>query len=356
MAAMWDLYENFPRSKAKMPLFCTDKHGGRLYLRKHDGDLYAAHYPSQSCKCPSIRLQPESPGHQNMKEYARSSLESAGYKTANEFTTAGRRTRLDVAVLDSPFRFGVEAQFSSIPESQAKRRTTLSHKAGITPLWLPGSRTVANGLGHRIPVLRHNDQHIDWSAGVPSKSSVIATSVRRMTAMRCSPTSEFSQCPVSGRGPCGQWHPWWNDMDTGWHSLWDALIGIAQKRLMPLEDFKGVVRIVPADDFPKYVELTGHDGIFRSKLVAQDRNDTERTKVCTSERLTEITPIAPALRAETVAPLETGSMAWREYLAARRRGFMPPSGPGRCHACGFHVPTQSHRDGCPISQHQTRTI
>jgi hypothetical protein len=28
-------------------------------------------------------------------------------------------------------------------------------------------------------------------------------------------------------------------------------------------------------------------------------------------------------------------------------GFVPPTGPDRCGDCGFHVPTQGHRDGCP---------
>jgi 5-methylcytosine-specific restriction protein A len=26
--------------------------------------------------------------------------------------------------------------------------------------------------------------------------------------------------------------------------------------------------------------------------------------------------------------------------------FMPANGPGRCLKCGFHVPTQQHREGC----------
>ena len=30
-----------------------------------------------------------------------------------------------------------------------------------------------------------------------------------------------------------------------------------------------------------------------------------------------------------------------------RRGVFRVSGPGRCDWCGFHVPTQKHRDGCP---------
>jgi hypothetical protein len=28
-------------------------------------------------------------------------------------------------------------------------------------------------------------------------------------------------------------------------------------------------------------------------------------------------------------------------------GYQPPTGRDRCAACGWHVPTQSHAEGCP---------
>lgn len=37
---------------------------------------------------------------------------------------------------------------------------------------------------------------------------------------------------------------------------------------------------------------------------------------------------------------------WQQFLTAKRAGFTPPTGPGRCKRCGFHIPTQGHRDGC----------
>ncbi len=30
--------------------------------------------------------------------------------------------------------------------------------------------------------------------------------------------------------------------------------------------------------------------------------------------------------------------------------FRPPAGPGRCARCGFHTPTQKHRDGCQMEE------
>ena len=34
---------------------------------------------------------------------------------------------------------------------------------------------------------------------------------------------------------------------------------------------------------------------------------------------------------------------------AGRTGCSPPTGPDCCATCGFHTPTQGHRDGCAAS-------
>jgi hypothetical protein len=36
-------------------------------------------------------------------------------------------------------------------------------------------------------------------------------------------------------------------------------------------------------------------------------------------------------------------------LPSGRTGFSPPTGPDCCATCGFHTPTQGHRDGCAAS-------
>ena len=33
-------------------------------------------------------------------------------------------------------------------------------------------------------------------------------------------------------------------------------------------------------------------------------------------------------------------------LSRRPAGFTPPRGHGRCHVCGWHVPTQHHHPEC----------
>lgn len=38
---------------------------------------------------------------------------------------------------------------------------------------------------------------------------------------------------------------------------------------------------------------------------------------------------------------------YHDLLVKKANGFRPPTGRGRCTRCGFHTPTQRHRDGCP---------
>lgn len=38
---------------------------------------------------------------------------------------------------------------------------------------------------------------------------------------------------------------------------------------------------------------------------------------------------------------------WKHFQTLLHNGFRPPTDTGRCQACGFHVPTQQHRGGCP---------
>jgi hypothetical protein len=43
--------------------------------------------------------------------------------------------------------------------------------------------------------------------------------------------------------------------------------------------------------------------------------------------------------------------AYDDLLAKQRNGFHIPTEPaGRCGRCGYHVPTQQHRDGCPADR------
>lgn len=287
-AAMWQLYETHLRRKGRMPLYCLDAHGGQLYLKKMNGRLIASHYPGEGGCTISMSREPEGPDHLHMKEYAGRALSDAGYTTAAEFTTEGRKTRLDVAVLDAPIRFGIEAQFSPIEPRLAKYRTTMSLKAGIPPIWMPGTKNVADGMGFKVPILRHNEGAIDWTYQVPQRHTVFATSVRKMRAGHCTPSGPFDRCPLHGRGSCYGWHPWWNNTDDGWLSMDDALVAIAENKLAPLQDHKGIVRITPIETFGEYLQLTGETGELTATLTKSTPPEIpDDTVPCKSERKPE---------------------------------------------------------------------
>lgn len=40
-------------------------------------------------------------------------------------------------------------------------------------------------------------------------------------------------------------------------------------------------------------------------------------------------------------------MTYDQLIANRPKQFRPPTGHGRCTACGYHTPTMGHPEGCP---------
>ncbi|MCB0942701.1 MAG: hypothetical protein KDB72_20960 [Mycobacterium sp.] len=332
VAALWELYEGHNARRGRMPLWCTKAHGGQMYLRKIDDRLWAAHYPGQGdsmCRV-AVRHESEGAAHRHMKGYARRALESAGYAVSEEYSTG--QTRLDLAV-EAPSRFGIEAQFSSIVERDAKSRTTKSFRAGWLPIWLPATQGIADSIGYTVPALRHNDTDVDWESGVPIKGTVTATSVRRITAQRCVVSGVFDCCPdpTSGRRFCGQWHPWFNDMDAGWFTLDEALTGLGSGALVVHQDQRGTVRVVPSEDIELYRGLTGSDGEYSPGRKRPRPQDDDSHRECESERKTDLAgpdelPWGPYVPPDP-ALVEKG----RQVAERIRVGTLPA---GRCQECG----------------------
>jgi hypothetical protein len=137
-AELRDLYENRHRYN-RMSLTCTREHRGRMYLRLSRTDknrLEVAHYPGQGGPGCTRTIHHEAEGipHRTFKGYSARACESAGYTVTPEFKTTPptghRSTRLELAV-QAPTPFGIEAQFSTITQRDAKSRTTSSfHAAG----------------------------------------------------------------------------------------------------------------------------------------------------------------------------------------------------------------------------------
>lgn len=368
---MHRIYED--RKVSSVKLTCTRPHRGQMYLmkRKPPGGngaplLWAAHKPGHggddSC---SIRIGNEGPAHRNAKQYAASALERHGFCVELEHST-GNGTILDVAAVDAPVKLGIEAQFYAIDPADARARTTKSINGGYLPTWMPGSNSLAQKIGYSVPMLRPHTE-IDWSAAVPRLGTVHVLSKRRMTLEPCTPSGPFTSCPDTGRGVCGQWHPFFSPNESGFQVLDEVLGELAAGVTVPLMDRRGIVYLTTVADKGLYEEHTGLSADYRpasKKAATVNLPDRVAFIQCRAERTTprptvsQLKPQAPPQRREPVKPRyvewcskygrpSTTCSCWIDFLSTVERGFIPPSGPGRCTDCGFHTPTQGHRHGCP---------
>jgi hypothetical protein len=298
VARAWRIYEDRQAGRPTPVLECTAEHRGEMYLqpRKHSilgVRLWAMHKPGQGHTCTGIGFSNEGPGHIAAKEYAVRAWERHGYTAATEYSTGP--TRLDVAVIDAPAKIGFEAQFSPIKAEAARGRTTKSHKAGWTPIWLPGRHDMALAGCHSIPMARpHTD--IAWTAGTPKPGTVHVLSKRLFVMEPCTARGQFTSCPVTGSGMCGGFHPFFPAPDGGFDVLDEVLGELAAGLTVPLMDAKGVVRLVTAEDFRRYEEATGLSGEYRP---ASDKPKTVlptlRNIPCTAERPVEVGDVSASL-------------------------------------------------------------
>jgi hypothetical protein len=257
------IYEDGQAGRPTPLLQCTHQHRGIMHLRKVNGKLWAAHNPGQGGAGCSVRFTNEGPGHRAAKNYAIRAWIGHGYTAViDEHTVTGTDgkvlVRHDAAVLDAPAKIGFEAQFSPLTPTAARARTTKSYRAGWTALWLPGSNDLPLAGYHGIPMARpHTD--IAWAEGTPRPGTVHVLSKRPFVMEPCTVRGRFTSCPDTGRGPCGGFHPFFPAPDDGFDVLDEVLGELAAGLTVPLLDAKGVVRLVTADDYRRYEELTGLD-------------------------------------------------------------------------------------------------
>ena len=149
-AELLDLYENRHRYSRdnRMPLTCPQTTRRPDAPTPHQRRDYGP--PTTPAKAPAasvISREPESPQHQNLKDYAADACDA--WPVTPEYST-GNGTIVDLFV-DAPFQFGVEAQFSTLssPRRQmadnevnarrcpaavaALRRTTLAVRCADDP-------------------------------------------------------------------------------------------------------------------------------------------------------------------------------------------------------------------------------
>jgi hypothetical protein len=102
--------------------------------------------------------------------------------------------------------------------------------------------------------------------------------------------------------------------------------------------FKGYSRAQFEDAWKRYVD----------DLIDDDDDDAP---VEGSSSVTAVTPDGePDLLATDVTDVTDSKGPRGEPQPTGSTNFIPPTGPGRCAECGWHVPTQGHRRGCSASE------
>jgi hypothetical protein len=87
--------------------------------------------------------------------------------------------------------------------------------------------------------------------------------------------------------------------------------------------------------------LSKRDKRDKRDIAVQAVADVSRTNPERDERDMSATPKTPAEQGLFDGVADVAD------VAAMNGMQRPPPGPGRCNGCGFHVPTQGHRGGCP---------
>ncbi len=318
---LWRLYRDVEPEK-RPPLTCNQPHRGAMYLQLRRGRLWAIHKPGAGGSGCNVRVgEPDGPAHQHLKAYSARAAETAGFTVTTE-QWSGNGTRPDVTV-SAPFSFSVEAQISPITAANVTKRTKKSTVAGLPPVWVATQdRTFpfAPNIGF--------NRETDWEPAVPPRGTVTALHMKHVIAGRCSPSGEIDRCPNKRVGFCGGFHPHYEAL-RGW-TLDEAIGGIGAGALMFLQDLRGNVRVVPADDARLYRELTGHDGYFDPAVrIAKPTTPEKRSRECTAQR-----PTTPEPEPAAVDWYEAPQRSYRTLVHGL--GF-PDLAWARCQQCGRDI-------------------
>ena len=100
---------------------------------------------------------------------------------------------------------------------------------------------------------------------------------------------------------------------------------------------------------PAHIPVTPVASQLEDGERATDSENTRGTRGTT--RGTRGTPVAPKTALELDlfgnATAATGIPPGTDSAVEAASAFVPPTGPGRCPECGWHIATQGHRPDCP---------
>jgi hypothetical protein len=244
-----------------------------LYIKKIDGEWFAAHYESGSCK--DHRLpSPMSDEHKRQTEYWARAAEDAGWSVDLEHDL-GTGTRPDALISGGTAPVGVEVQRSSMTAPGAVSRTRKAMAAGVLDVWYSGadihfvSGKPTPPWAFRVPT--SGSAQLPWKA-LPPRRAAFATGLREIQARRCV-VGNFDRCPVRGSGWCGKAHPAavpWLDMFVD-----DVAAMIPAGEIAPIRyrrsTGKNDVLLVSLRSLALYEDMTGRPALLDFHPRTEDR-------------------------------------------------------------------------------------
>ncbi|MCR6488254.1 hypothetical protein M8542_36035 [Amycolatopsis sp. OK19-0408] len=267
-----------------------DEDGAEMYVKRIGDRYWAVHFPGSRC-AEKHAIARESDEHRIQKDYWQRAAEDAGHPATQEQRT-GAGTILDVAI-SGPRPTGIEVQHSQVQTQSVKARTTRSFQAGWLAVWFLDSDRPSAWF-FDVPTVGSNPR--PWSS-LPPRRAATAIGPRRLVATRCTVTT-LGNCPNGTRKrpkpPCGGFHP----IAEPWPGLTvdDVAEQVPARRIVPIIDLRGSVRLIPHEDLDLLRDLTDDASryVYQPGSRSRPGRRASRSTVCENPH--------DALRA-TTAPL-----------------------------------------------------
>jgi hypothetical protein len=327
-----------PEHDRSNPAFACIVHLGNtnpgLFLKKIDGNWWAAHY--EAGPCPSYRIPaPMSDEHKRQAEYWARAAEDSGWRVEME-RTLRTGTRPDVLIHGS-MATGVEVQRSPMTAAGAVDRTCKAAAAGVSDLWFTANRKPPL-WAWRVPTVLNRELGIAgeghaWDT-LPARRTVTAAGLRTIRAARCLPMN-FSRCPYGRPRHCDKVHPRthvWRDMTVDDVAAQFPAGEIVALRFWGTRELgsrrRDAMLLVSSADAAFYTELTGQPA-EALVLRPSSRNGPSPRKANGS---VECRNPQTALDSDDEDPYGLGT--WEACTGCRRR-YRPAHPSGRCHDCRY---------------------
>lgn len=325
--------------RAAPALTCLGNGEPMYVYRHHTGRYFARHYPGGNPDGHEHRIATMSDEHRRQAEYTQRAASESGFEATLEKST-GNGTRLDVAVFGA-HNIGFEIQRSGLSRAKAKSRAVKSFAAGFPTAWVTDQQIEPDWANH-VPTARLVTRG-GWDESIPPRNTAWVMigdyrperdSTRKSGWAYLRTPKRVLLDELAYLMPAGEIVP----VAVGTVGKVDLAYASATE-VIDSCTYRGASLWRPSAKTPRKQEAAQRYSVPCAHTVQPkphanglERRSPVLNRVSGGYTLAE--PTAHAARDS-------------DYSAMRRSGFKPPIGPGRCRDCGFHIPTQDHRDGCP---------